>query len=411
VFYRYLLKIKLLQPATICHYNLDISALLNWFVVFRHDRNAIFTLQYTDLYAVNKVTAGAGKLYNKLKKRVQAKRPSCIEDLVAAGRWPAGGMKDLYDAVLSQLEWLRNVVDGGTVITKDIYNLFTQLLSASMYVGCVQGRIGAIQDMLLQEVKKLFTEEYVLSKDFKTSDRFGLQPVTVSNIFLQLLETFLSYFRPATDSSEFLFISLSKKKLRIGKLVTLFFKRTLKLHITTTAIRGIVESGSEALHTAGAISCMERASVLNINGHSHATAKQFYIKSSRIADVSNAKAVFDQLLPGRDAAQENVAMSPAKRAKLSEIIRQDEEEQLGVAPGSAHPHFGSPLKRVPWSSAEINYVGKWCESHKECSNVVANCLKAIRNDQQVLALFHPIHVEDSGRLRYGLDEFKKRQLV
>jgi hypothetical protein len=104
-------------------------------------------------------------------------------------------------------------------------------------------------------------------------------------------------------------------------------------------------------------------------------------------------------------------MSPAKRTKLSKLTKPDEEEELGVPPGSLHPHFGSPAKRVPWSSAEINYVGKWCESHKECSNVVATCLKFIRSDPQILALFHPIHVEDSGRLRYGLDEFKKRQMA
>jgi hypothetical protein len=410
-FYRFLHKVKLLQPATICHYNLDIGVLLNWFAIFRSDRNEKFKLQFTDMYALNLVTAQMGKLYHKLKNKAMAKRPQSIEDFVSVGRWPAGGMQDLYDAVISELAWLKHVIDGGNNITRDVFNLFTQLLAASAYVGCVQGRIGAIQDLLLSQAKALFEDEYILAKDFKTSMQFGLQPVLSSNIFLKMLQIYLLYFRPRTKSSDFLFISFSKQKLRIGKLVTMFFKRKLHLHITTTGIRGIVESGSQALHTAGAISNTQRASILNVNGHSLATAHKFYIRSSRIEDVGNARAVFDQLLPSRDTAQEDAVMSQVKRAKLSRLLEPASEEESDVVPGSAHPHYGSPARRIPWSTEEINHVGKWCQSHQECTNVVANCLKAIRSDPSALALFHPLHIEDSGRLRYGLDAFNKRQLA
>jgi hypothetical protein len=248
-----------------------------------------------------------------------------------------------------------------------------------------------------------------MSKDFKTSLKFGLQPVTTSNIFLKLLELYLAYFRPSTDADDFLFISSTGKQLRLGKLVTKFFKRTLNLHLTTNSVRSVVECGAQTLHLRGEISNEERASVLNINGHSEATMERYYLKRVRGNDVVNATSVFDQLLPSRSDEAEMISPMATENRRKKRIIgtslMNNPPEEV-VATGCDHSHYNSPMKRIPWSAAEINYVGKWCQKHSKCPNVVAQCLKAIRNDKNALKVFHPSHIEDSGRLRYGHDLFK-----
>ena len=88
-----------------------------------------------------------------------------------------------------------------------------------------------------------------------------------------------------------------------------------------------------------------------------------------------------------------------------------------VAYGQDHPWVSitDHSRRVPWSEAEVDWVGQWCIADKsqnpEKRNTVARCLKALRDDASARRIFHNHHVFDSARLRVAYDKFKKRKVA
>ena len=80
-------------------------------------------------------------------------------------------------------------------------------------------------------------------------------------------------------------------------------------------------------------------------------------------------------------------------------------ELLSPTTGSHH--------KVPWTDTEIRIVGTWCklyrEQHPGNKNVVASCLHYIRSNTAVSAHFHPHHIADSTRLRWGWQKFQEQQ--
>ena len=191
-------------------------------------------------------------------------------------------------------------------------------------------------------------------------------------------------------------------------MVIRFFRRTLGLHITTTRVRAIVETSSEQLRENGDITEADRTSILNINGHSGATAEKHYVKKTRMGDVSNAQHVFEKLLPNQDASAFPTQDSSAVLSQMGYVRDVVAAPAIMPTAGTLHPHFTSANKRVPWSAAELNYVGSWCTANSHVCNVVAKCLQSIKNDPSVLPIFHPIHIADSARLRHGWDKYRNK---
>jgi hypothetical protein len=59
-----------------------------------------------------------------------------VEGLVAARKWPPGGLKELNDAVLSQLPWARSVcASPDSLRDPTVYKHFCEVMSASFYTG------------------------------------------------------------------------------------------------------------------------------------------------------------------------------------------------------------------------------------------------------------------------------------
>ncbi len=80
--------------------------------------------------------------------------------------------------------------------------------------------------------------------------------------------------------------------------------------------------------------------------------------------------------------------------------------------GLLHPCIAdSSGRRVPWTDNEISIVGTWCTRYKSQHpgniNVVAGCLRYILNDNDVRQQFHPHHVLDSTRLRWGWQKYQE----
>jgi hypothetical protein len=79
--------------------------------------------------------------------------------------------------------------------------------------------------------------------------------------------------------------------------------------------------------------------------------------------------------------------------------------------GLLHPSIADSGRKIPWTETEINIVGTWCERYKAQhpgnTYVVAGCLRYILNDSDVRRHFHPHHLMDSARLRWGWKRYQE----
>jgi hypothetical protein len=82
--------------------------------------------------------------------------------------------------------------------------------------------------------------------------------------------------------------------------------------------------------------------------------------------------------------------------------------------GENHPEFemkNGPNERAEWSQAEKNYLIPLAKqlSRISSSNLMARCLKHIKNDPLATPIFHKRHITDSGRLKSPWVTYLKNQ--
>jgi hypothetical protein len=475
-YYSYLADVRKFKASTICNYNEDVSYFANWFVSLRRTRNVLYTLSPHDLHSIHIVINAMRKCYRKYLLKERSAAPTSICELINRKKWPIGGLQELYDAVVAELSWLSRLLEHNYTASRNSYGNFMELLVSSAYVCSIQGRVQALNELQLKDYDALLNG-YFMSSTFKTSQYFGLQPVTTSDLFRYLLKIYIEKFRTRTSHnlpSDPLFLSYDNTPLRVGRYVTRFFKRTLNLHITTNSIRSIVETSAEDLHLSGVISNEERNSILNINGHSNATMRKYYLKRNRERDITHATEVFDKTVPNRDCSpispnslsfnvkhnadtfafdnQRDLCLDSSSQKETDtnncNTFTDYRESNYGrtcnhsithatqvfdktvpnrdcspISPNSLsfkkhtydtntgwkHEYFGrTNLRRIPWSTYELDYISKWCFKHGNANNVMANCLENIRSDKEALQYFHPHHIRDSARLRYGYEIWKRQ---
>jgi hypothetical protein len=73
----------------------------------------------------------------------------------------------------------------GYIISSEDYLVATYFCICHLYVGNPQGRIGAINEMKLQDVDRLKTEGIVGSSQFKTRDTYGVQFIAACKSTIQ----------------------------------------------------------------------------------------------------------------------------------------------------------------------------------------------------------------------------------
>jgi hypothetical protein len=207
----------------------------------------------------------------------------------------------------------------------------------------------------------------------------------------------------------------NEAELGIGKKITYLFKRKLGLHITTTAIRSIVETESHHFYNQGKISKSDCEAISNINGHSSRTTESYYLQIDRDADVYNARKMFRSL--EQELGIEELGPVPdifEKKNQSSWI-----PVQISIPNwGTSHPDYQKRPKmvRAKWTEKEIEYIGNWCtnqleENYGSRSNIISLLWKHLTKglvDAQVISIFHEIHVLDSSRLRTGFRIAEKR---
>ena len=335
------------------------------------------------------------------------------------------------------------------------------LLSASIYCFSCQGRIGAIEDLKFFQGAELLTEGVVLTSKFKTSAKFGYQPVTLpaDKASTFLLHFYLTNVRPRTlqERDDPLFINFTGSgSFKVAKGLTNFFAQTLSLKITSTRIRAIVETNFQDLVENGSISSLQKHAISNVNGHDGATTRDYYLKRRRCSDAKNASDafdIFDQLNGVTDNFADYELEDFVDGELLDNVFMNDDSLQLPltstaggagggaggaggagitaaanlteVAPhqvvlkgvvGCKHPEFNKSENqmRAVWTEYEINFVGNWCEENKlshpewvKC--IISKCTSFIKSNIKIREHFHQLHIFDSSRLRHGWEQYKLKK--
>ena len=194
------------------------------------------------------------QIQKRVRKQIKAKQSdNSIEALIERQEWPKGGLLELQNAIRFEMDWVYTLARANSTPTnKTIYNRFMNLLSASIYCFSCQGRIGAIEDLKFFQGAELLTEGVVLTSKFKTSAKFGYQPVTLpaDKASTFLLHFYLTNVRPRTLQArdDPLFINFTGSgPFKVAKGLNNFFAQTLSLKITSTRIRAIVETNFQDL--------------------------------------------------------------------------------------------------------------------------------------------------------------------
>ena len=189
---------------------------------------------------------------------------------------------------------------------------------------------------------------------------------------------------------------------------------------------------------------------MNLNGHSSAITKDYYVRRDRQKDVQHAVSAFSVISAspenyGHDSegddygnGQNDEVTPTLSSTKRNHFFADDDVNDYGndqndeVTPtlsSKKRNHFfaeyendkndevispthSAKQRRVKWSTAEITFVGEWClrtlsRNPANQNNIVARCLEHIRSDLQIAEIFHPNHIVSSGRLKHGLECYKK----
>jgi len=435
----YLEQIKELAPETIKNNLGNIKKGASWCILVHIKKDK--TLTTSCMTGFTEAIDSFRKAYRKENRKTRSSKTMASE--VYKRKMPAGGIPELQGTFTSEIEWVKLYVKlmkdyeeshpgrPYSPMTNSEYTRFTSAMYAALYVFAPNGRVGGIEDLKENQYEQLVEEGHVHSSKFKTHTRYGYQPVILSSVSYFFVKIFWEYFRPvAIQNLEFsngglfdylprsLWLTFDGKPDKIGPRVTQYFKRTLMMHITTTAIRSLVETTTETLAREGDISSVQREAVSNINGHTSEVTKDYYLKMDRTMDVHRARQAMDTVMPVESPS------SPGSLLGQPHTWNSQSRDSLCVADwGTKHPDYqkttvkgNSVAKRAIWTDEEIQYIANYClqkvEENPEAKfTIVASCLNHINMDPDALPIFHANHVLDSSRLRSGYRAALKRGLI
>jgi len=412
------------KPSTIRNYLLFIDKCCRWYVLFCPQARNMKLSALTRMKDVSAVLLRA-----LARKEKMARAGVSLAAKVRDRRMPAGGLCELQGRVDAQIDWAKEITKQR--MSKEEYKAFMELMYAALYVHSVQGRQSGVMDMKYKQAAELLVRGYSNSSKFKTCAKWKYQPVTLSETTYLLLQLYVQRVRPQVwhegiTGDDPLWLDFDgEAERKLGLRVTRFFRKTAGLHITTTAIRSLVETAMHAGFRQGRITQQEMQSVQAINGHSSQVTEDYYVQEDRAQDVSHARTAFqrcvgqqhqpapylEQPLPGVGAPAAVPPADPPAVPHVPQFSAWATTEPLVAANwGSAHPSYGVACKKAVWSDAEVRYIGNWCDQHPpapggQIQNLVAMCLRHIKTDPVALSIFHEHHVLDNGRLRHGYRKY------
>ena len=352
-----------------------------------------------DKFVIDPVISTAKKSMRKSKRQQDNTKATAVYE----GRLPAGGLSDLVSAAETAAndQLLRFTGEGAilTNISQDAYVEFMEVFFAALWSLAPQGRPGGVESLKYRHVQQFANDGYALSGNFKTAESYVYQPVILSPLTKRLLlEVYIPFLRPLVQPTRSgsparddpLFLSYNGGSTVLpGRLVSAFFRRTLSISITITTIRGMIETDVAERHARGEISEAGRNAILEVNGHSQAIAKEYYVANQFETTTRLAADAYGLA---------SVVPSIGPIAPL-------EVEQWGIDhPDRSITHDNS---RARWTSEEKDYLLAVADDIiSECggtapARLMSSCLKRIKEDQSTRRIFHRRHIMTTDRLRTG----------
>lgn len=290
----YLVKHRQLQPSTVGNYVSDIDKLFAWGTLFAPADVRLPKGSNEGIHAVaDQVRA------NQAQNVRRARSTRTIAEQIQQRRLPAGGLAALQGAVLQEIPWARDV--RRSAIDDTAYRRFMELTISAIYVFSANGRQSGVADVRMGQVQDLLTNGFATTTKFKTNKKYGYQPITLSAVSKELVHLYVSVVRPQVcrqhpvQADHHVWLTYrGEPDLTVGKLVTSFFIRHCGLSVTITGIRGLVETTMHKRFKAGEITEMQRSAVQNINGHTSATTRDYYLLEDRVEDVYHAREAFGE---------------------------------------------------------------------------------------------------------------------
>ena len=352
--------------------------------------------------------ASVGDSARGVKKCVQRALHNADNSIAAAvfnGTYPPGGLAQLQEVATTAAAAMVSLFENKTpLLTELFYKKFMETLFCVMYVTSPQGRIGGVMALQLLHLREFNLLGYCLSRFFKTSKTMHVQPIILSSITRSLLKIYIEKVRVlvASPNAELrpedpLWLTFTGVPFtNIGRLVSAFYRDTIGIKVTTTSIRGMVETDAAARLSAGEISAAERSSISVIVGHGDKTAKDYYVRTNAATDVSLARQAF--------------GMTPA----LDNLDVEADHPIMVDAWGTEHPDRLC-AGRARWTHDEVDYLQELADGLMQenaalyADRLMAVCLQRIRADTtgQTRKIFHSRHVYDSARLRGGFRRSKQ----
>ena len=309
-----------MAPSTMLARFDDLSTFITWFCY--HDLNRPELAEST-----KDCIKGMRRNFNKKNKAKQSGRT--LQSEVALRHLPEATtvveqVAKLQQPVQDRMEWARRFRSSTPPhVTKEVFGEFMGLLYSSLYLFSPQGRISGIHlcllltcallvmwccccfcpgidDLKLSSAQELIGQGHTMSTKFKTSSTFGFQPVTMSNISLELFHTYVDMLRPmvsqgrCNDPKHSLWLNWKgDKDTSIGRKVQRFYIRTLGLDVTTTRIRSLMETVANDLHESGDITLGAKNALGGTGGHGDATIKGYYLMNNMQKNVHQGRQVFE----------------------------------------------------------------------------------------------------------------------
>jgi hypothetical protein len=390
-------------PSTVRNHTCDIVIACEWYLIYGDNS---LSLPVEGLVRIRHVAKNVRKGQTRREKHTRAR--TTIATKVEMRRMPADGLPELQRAVQAKLSWALSLREND--IDKEAFKMYMEILYSALYVFSAQGRISGVMDMNYGQAENLLAEGFSTTNKFKTNTRWQLQPVTLSETTHPLVQHYLQHVRPRVCKVD---LPAQKDPLwlrftgtpeeHVGLFVTAFFRRTIALHITTTAVRSLVETSMSEMHDEGRITNHRNLSVQAINGHTSKVVKEYYVHKERRNDVLRSRDAFAAYLESAEDSPDDpadVAASPP-----APVVWRLPAKPTALDLGTDHPDYGTASKRARWTDEEVNYIGSWCKNklhnNPECITLVAQCRMHILEDPAAHPIFHHIHLLDCGRLRSG----------
>jgi len=401
-FQKFLIKVLLFSADTVIAFISRLKEYVEWFRTFRISENAdsfrIKLSKYNKFVMMcNRVMKGARKLRSKQSRKNSGSKSKSLDEAIMNRQLPQGGLKELQDAVSSEMDWVRafstSVRRGPGLVDEVTYQRLLRLLVASIYVFAPQGRISGVQDMQVKDVENLY-KSFATSSEFKTSSTYGIQAVTLGDVSKEILSVYTKYFRPRVVTArpfpnDPLFVTFNGlPDKRLGRHLTAFFQAKLGLNITTTLIRSLVETTVDTRYRNGEITLDQREAVSAISGHSSKIVKEHYLRLNIAEQLEKAKIA--------------IGMSDSETAPSATF-----KEPIKLRDwGTSHPQYGdkNPNARIKFSEEEDAYLLDLAQDMMRTDGTLPErftslALKAIKDDPDSTAIFHLRHVFSADRLR------------